>query len=386
MSFRPARRVHGLEKTLIRRIFDEAPADAINLGLGQPDLPTPAELCLAGVSGIAEGRTAYTGTAGDPELRSAVADRYPALADGADGVLVTVGSQEALFVACMVLADEGSEVLYPDPGYPAYPTVARLIGAVPVAYRLRPEHGFRLVAEDVERHLTERTGLVVLSAPSNPTGTCHPPAELERLVRLLGERGIPWLSDEVYIALTYGVECPSPMDFARDGGLVVSGLSKDLSMTGWRVGWIAGPREIVARATAVHQQVVTCAPSVSQRAALAAFTNRGAALRERWLKRLHDRRSLMARELERLPLLRFTMPDGAFYFFVDVSAHGDSLGIARRLLLRRKIITIPGEAFGSGGRGHLRLSFAASEADIVRGLQSMGEELGPPKRREARSD
>jgi aspartate/methionine/tyrosine aminotransferase len=367
--------VAGLERTLIRRIFDEAPADAINLGLGQPDLPTPAELSLAGVAGIAEGRTGYTGTAGEPELRRAVAREYPALSDGAEGVLVTVGSQEALYVGCLALVDAGSDVLYPDPGYPAYPTVARLVGATATPYRLGRETGFRLVASELERGLTERTALVILSAPGNPTGACPEPRELERVLDLLERRGVPWLSDEVYAGLIYGRPQRSPLDLAPGGGLVVSGLSKDLSMTGWRLGWLAGPREIVSRATAVHQHLVTCASSISQRAAIAAFTERGRAARQRWVERLRHRRQLMAHELQRLPEVRFELPDGAFYFFVDVSAHGDSLELARRLLRRRKVVTIPGEAFGRCGTGHLRLSFAASEANIERGVRAIGEEL-----------
>jgi len=375
VSLRPSRRVAGLERTLIRRIFDEAPADAINLGLGQPDLPTPAELSLAGVAGIAEGRTGYTGTAGEPELRRAVAGEYPALGDGAEGVLVTVGSQEALYVGCLALVDPGSEVLYPDPGYPAYPTVARLVGATATPYRLGRETGFRLVASEVERCLSERTALVILSAPGNPTGACPEPRELERVLDLLERRGIAWLSDEVYASLIYGEPQRSPLDLAPEGGLVVSGLSKDLSMTGWRLGWLAGPREIISRATAVHQHLVTCASSISQRAAIAAFTQRGRAARQRWLERLGRRRQRMAHELQRLPEVRFELPDGAFYFFVDVSAHGDSLELARRLVRRRNVVTIPGEAFGRWGAGHLRLSFAASEADIERGVQSIGEEL-----------
>ena len=146
-------------------------------------------------------------------------------------------------------------------------------------------------------------------------------------------------------------------------------------MTGWRVGWVAGPDEIVARLIAIHQYVVTCASSVSQRAALAAFTARGAKDREACCERFHRRRTVMGEELSRIPGIHFTPPDGAFYFFVDVSAHGDSVEIARRLLERRGVVTIPGEAFGSLIRGFLRISFAASEKDIREGIRRIGEEL-----------
>ncbi len=376
MIVRPATRMQGIERTLIRRIFDAAPPGAINLGLGQPDLPTPDEICEAGAQAIGERRTGYTSTAGDPELRRAVAARYPSVASGAEQVLITVGSQEALFVACLCLAEPGHEVLYPDPGYPAYPAVARLVGAEPVPYPLRPERGFRLAAEDVERRVSSRTALVILCGPSNPTGACHPRDELARLVRGLADLGVPWVSDEVYGALAFDQAPASPADHAPECGLIVSGLSKDASMTGWRIGWLVGPETLVERAIAAHQYVVTCASSISQRAALAAFTPGGEAAREAWLERLRRRRALMALELARVPGVTFEMPDGAFYFFVDVSAHGDSTALAQRILERRQVITIPGAAFGPGGAGYLRLSFAASEEQIVRGVRAIAAELG----------
>lgn len=375
MSFRVAGRLDGIEKSLIRRIFDSAPPGAINLGLGQPDLPTPAPLALAGVSAIAEGRTGYTPTAGDPELRQAVAGRYPTLASGADNVLITVGSQEGIFLVCLSLLDPGSELLYPDPGYPAYPMVARLLGATPVPYPLRAECGFSLRAEDVEQRLTSRTGIVLLSAPSNPTGAGHAAPELEALLPVLRSRAIPWVSDEVYGALTYDDQGALPGEISPDGGLVISGLSKELSMTGWRIGWVVGPQAIVSRAIGVQQYLVTCASSVSQRAALGAFTPEGRACGREYLARLCRRRSLMAHELAKIPDIRFAMPHGGFYFFVDVSAYGSSLELGRRILQRAGVITIPGPAFGAGGEGYLRLSFAAGESDIVRGVRSMGKEL-----------
>ena len=375
MSLRPARRVERLERTLIRRVFDEAPPGAINLGLGQPDLPTPPELCLAGVRGIARGRTGYTTTAGESALRRAVAHRYPGLAAGPENVVITVGSQEAMYLGYLILSDPGAEVLCPDPGYPAYPRVARLIGAEPVAYPLRADREFRLSAGDVIERLSDRTGLVVLSAPSNPTGACHRQEELQPLVEELRRRSIPWLSDEVYGALSYGAPAATPWRISPEGGVVAAGLSKEQSMTGWRLGWLVGPRELMARATAAHQLVVTCAPAVSQQAALAAFTAAGRARVARWTARLERRRMLMAQALEAVPRVRFSLPDGAFYFFVDVSEHGDAEAIAWRLLQRQGVITIPGTAFGSRGAGYLRLSFAASEADIERGVGLIATEL-----------
>ncbi len=375
MTLRPARRMEGVERTLIRRIFDSAPPGAINLGLGQPDLPTPARVRLAGVAGIAEGRTAYTPTAGEGALREAVARRYGTFATGPGGVVITVGSQEAIFASLLALVDPGDEVLYPDPGFPAYPMMARLVGGVGVPYPLRPERAFRLAYGDVLSRVTERSRVVIVCSPSNPTGSIAEAGELEALATALSGRGVAWLSDEIYAGFAYDAPAPSLRQFSQGGGLVVGGLSKDTSMTGWRIGWAVGPEAFVARIVAAHHYLVACAPSISQAAALAALAPEAEEDRRAYLGIFRRRRSLMAEELSRIPGLRFQLPDGAFYFFVDVSRYGESLDVCRRILEKRNVITIAGEAFGEGGRGFLRISFAAAEEDIVRGIRAIAAEL-----------
>ena len=375
MTFQPARRMNGVERTLIRRIFDAAPAGSINLGLGQPDLATPPRIALAGIQGIAAGRTGYTSTAGDPELRAAVARRYPWMASGRDNVVITIGSQEAVFASVMTLVDPGDDVLVPDPGYPAYPVVARLLGAGVVPYPLRSERGFRLDPSDVLVRLTPRTRLVILCSPSNPTGAMDHEEELEALARALAERGVAWLSDEIYAGFAYDRMAPSISRFSPDGGLVVSGLSKDLSMTGWRLGWVVGPERVISRITAAHQYIVTCASSVSQAAAKVALDPETEPDRAAYLEIFRRRRALMAEELARIQGLDVRLPDGAFYYFVDVRRFGGSLEIAERVLNRRRVITIPGEAFGPGGAGFIRLSYAARDEDIRAGVGALREEL-----------
>lgn len=374
MTLRAGRRMDGIERTLIRQVFDAAPPHAINLGLGQPDLPSPASVCLAGVGGIAAGRTGYGPTAGETDLRAAIAERYRPFASGPESVLVTIGSQEALFACCLTLLDPGDEVLYPDPGYPAYAVVARLVGAVGVPYPLRADRGFRLDPDDVASRLTERTRLAIVCSPSNPTGAIQPRDELARLTASLESHGVAWLSDEIYSGFSYEGPCPSPCELSREG-IVISGLSKDMSMTGWRVGWVVGPPEIVARIIAAHQYLVTCASTVSQRAALAAFGAEGERERRRFLELFRGRRSLMVESLAKIEGVRFRPPDGAFYVFADVSRFGSSLPLAQRILERRNVITIPGIAFGPRGEGFLRLSYAASAEHIVEGVRRIGEEL-----------
>ena len=373
---RAAARMAGVERTLIRRIFESAPPGAINLGLGQPDLPTLEACSLAGIAAIVEGHTSYTATAGDAELRARVARAYAPFAAGAENVLITVGSQEALFLACLALLDPGDELLHPDPGYPAYPVVARLVGARATPYPLRAEREFRLDPADVLDRLGARTRAVVLCAPQNPTGAMIEPADVRRLIAELERREVAWISDEIYAAFVYDRPFLSPAacSTAR-GGLVISGVSKDASMTGWRVGFVVAAPELVERLVAAHQYVATCAPSISQRAACAAFTAGAARERRRNLARFRERRAAMARELARVPGLRVVPPDGAFYYFVDVRDRGGSLELARRALVEHGVITIPGEAFGERGAGWLRISFACDERDLLEGVRRLAQAL-----------
>ena len=380
MSLRLSQRIAGVQRTLIRRMFDAAPPDAINLGLGQPDLPTPQAVCDAGVEAIREGRTGYTTTAGDPGFVS-----------GADEVVVTVGSQEALFATLLALTDPGDEVLLPDPGYPAYPTVARLVGAVPRGYPLRAERGFVPDPGDIEARITPRTKVLLLCSPSNPTGAITDPATNEALTDLAVRHGVAWVSDEVYGAFVYDRPAGFPWQTktrqrktrqrktrqasagqAQSGqsgtGIVVSSLSKNVSMTGWRVGWAVGPREVVARITAAHQHLATCAPSISQRAAISAFSPAGRAAEQAYLEEFRERRDLMEELLRGIPGVDPGLPAGAFYVFADVRELGDATELAWRLLREQRVITVPGEAFGPGGAGYLRLSYAASREAIREGV------------------
>ena len=373
---RPAARMAGIERTLIRRIFESAPPGAINLGLGQPDLPTLDACALAGVEAIVEGRTSYTATAGDAELRERVARAYAPFAAGPSSVLITVGSQEALFLACLALLDPGDEILYPDPGYPAYPVVARLVGARATAYPLRAEREFRLDPADVLGRLGPTTRAVLLCAPHNPTGALIAPGDVRRLIAELERREVAWISDEIYAAFVYDRSFLSPASCSTaQGGLVISGVSKDASMTGWRVGFVVAADDLVERLVSAHQYVATCAPSISQRAACAAFTPQAARERRRNLARFGERRATMARELARVPGLRVVPPDGAFYYFVDVRAFGESIELARRAVVEQGVITIPGEAFGERGAGWLRVSFACDERDLVEGVRRLARTL-----------
>jgi aspartate aminotransferase len=386
-AFQPATRLRGIEKSLIRQLFDRARPGSINLGLGEPDLPTPEVIRRAAVRVIQEEQNGYTSHAGLPALRELVAADYPQLSEptittGAvetttpDNVIITAGSQEALYLALMTLVDEGDEVLLPDPGFVAYPTIVRMAGGRPVFYRLPARDGFAFDAEDFRRRLTPRTKAVVVISPSNPTGRTLAPAELAAMADALRDSAAYVISDEIYREIYFGDARPASISehaHARRS-IVISGLSKSMSMTGWRIGWMCGAAEVVRSALVLHGYVTTCASTVSQKSALAAWTGEAEAARVETRRIFRARRdelmSLIARELN----LQAVAPEGAFYLMLDVRAHGTSMEVAERLL-EHGVITVPGSAFGSEGEGFLRLSFCADAPRLAEGVRRIKEAL-----------
>ena len=375
MSIPTASRLNGFRKTLIRRIYEAAPEGAINLGLGEPPGPTPAEVAEGGLQAIRKGETGYTPTAGRRDLLQTIAAGRSGTVLPED-VVVTAGSQEALFAALMLFVEPGREVLVPDPGYPAYPNIVQLLGGVPRRYPLLPSSGYRLDAADVLAMTSGATCAVILNAPGNPTGAVHRREELERLVAGLAERDVPFISDEIYAGLSWGDPAVSPLALSPSGGIAVSGLSKSHAMTGWRIGWAIAPPGLAEPLAAVHQHLVTCAPSISQGAALAALQPAGVEAAGRIRDRLARRRQRMDLELRSVPGIRYRLPDGGFYYFIQVEGCTDSEELALAILDKERVITIPGAAFGPGGEGCLRLSHAASDDDIVSGVAGIRRVLG----------
>jgi aspartate aminotransferase len=361
-----ATRLRGVDRTLIRQIFDSAPRGAINFGLGQPDLATPEVIKRAGIEAIETNQTRYTVTAGDPELRRAIAGLYPGFVDGPEGVVSTIGVGEAVFLAFAGLLEPGDEVLVPDPGFPTYAITARILGAVPVAYPLRAERAFAVDPADIEKLLTPKTRVLMLNSPGNPTGCLDKGEDLDRIAQMAEEGRFVWVSDEIYSSFVYEGRFESLTTRSRRG-VVLSGMSKDVCMAGWRVGWLAGDPAFVKAVTAMHQYVATCSSSISQRAALAAFTPEGRAARDAIRERFRARRDRALEILAGARRAKVPRPGGSFYLFADVSQVGDSMSVCRALM-ERGVITIPGIAFGARGEGWLRLSYAADEADIERGM------------------
>ncbi|HEX7957597.1 MAG TPA: aminotransferase class I/II-fold pyridoxal phosphate-dependent enzyme, partial [Pyrinomonadaceae bacterium] len=374
-EFEPARRLRGIQKSVIRQVFDRARPGSINLGLGEPDLPTPDVVRREAARVIAEEQNGYTTHAGLPRLRERVASDYPHLALAPEQVVVTAGSQEALYLALLTLVDEGDEVLIPDPGFVAYPTIVRMAGGTPKFYRLPASNDFAFDAEEFRRRLTPRTRVVVCISPSNPTGRVLSRAELAAMAAALEGTRAYVVSDEIYRELYFGGERPASVSEFRAGRvLVIGGLSKSMSMTGWRLGWLCGDAEVVRSALVLHGYTTTCASAVSQKAALAAWTDEAAAARDGFRQTFRERRDHLLGLLSKELGVRAVEPEGAFYTMADVSAHGDSMSVAERLL-EHGVITVPGSAFGPEGEGHLRISFCADLNVLEEGVRRMKEAL-----------
>jgi aspartate/methionine/tyrosine aminotransferase len=359
---------------MIRQVFDRALPGSINLGLGEPDLPTPDVIRRAAVRVVTEEQNGYTTHAGLPALRELVARDNNAIGASLEDVIITAGSQEALYLALMTLIDEGDEVLIPDPGFVAYPTITRMAGGITKTYRMDREHGFAFDPESFKRSLTPKTKVVVCISPSNPTGRVLSREDLGAMASILEGTGIYVLSDEIYRELYFGPDRPASISEFYPRTLVIGGLSKSMSMTGWRIGWLCGLREVVKSALVLHGYVTTCASTISQKAGLAAWTDEAEAARARHRHIFRERRDFLVSALRREAGLDAIAPEGAFYSMVDTRAYGNSMQVAEAML-EAKVITVPGAAFGAEGEGYLRVSFCAEEEILSEGVRRMNAAL-----------
>jgi aspartate/methionine/tyrosine aminotransferase len=367
-SFTLPARLQGIQKSVIRQVFDRARPGSINLGLGEPDLPTPDVIRKAAARVITEEQNGYTSHAGLPELRKKVASDYAYLGDDPNRVIITAGSQEALYLALLTLVDDGDEVLLPNPGFVAYPTIVRMAGGDSQFYRLPRERGFGFDIEEFRRALTPRTKVVVCISPSNPTGRTLSHDDLAKIGDALRDHDAYLISDEIYRDLYYTPERPESLASFFDRTIVIGGLSKSMSMTGWRLGWLAGDEEVVKAALVLHGYVTTCASAVSQKASLVAWSEEADAARAGFRETFRSRRDHLLRLIEEELQLKAVVPDGAFYTMLDVHEFGPSMKVAEALL-ETGVITVPGAAFGSESEGFLRVSFCADHDTLAEGVQ-----------------
>jgi len=380
-QFQPPTFLRGIEKSVIRQISDRAKPGSISLGLGEPDLPTPDVIRRAAVRVIEEEQNGYTLQAGLPALRERVAADYPHMRLSSDQVLITAGSQEALYLALMTLVDAGDEVLIPNPGFVAYPTIARMAGGRPVFYRLPAEDDFSFDLQDFKARITSKTKVVICTSPSNPTGRVFTRDDLQAIARAVEEKapGAYIISDEIYRELYYTPERPSSISEFYPRTIVLSGLSKSMSMTGWRLGWMCGDKEVIGSALVLHGYVTTCASTVSQKASLAAWTSEAEEARRQHRRIFNERRDYLLAMLRDEIGLRGITPEGAFYTMVDVGRYGSSVDVAEAML-DSGVVTVPGGAFGSEGEGFLRVSFCADLPVLSEGVARMGAALGSWKK------
>ncbi|HJQ26360.1 MAG TPA: aminotransferase class I/II-fold pyridoxal phosphate-dependent enzyme [Blastocatellia bacterium] len=374
--FTPAERLKNVRKSATRVLYDNAPKGSINLGLGEPDFPTPVVARRAAIEFIEEGFVGYTTNAGILPLREQIA-AYHSEGAGApfspDQVCVMNGTEEALFATVMTIAGPGDEVLLPDPCYLAYPPIAEIAGARAAYYRMPATRGFTFDRESFDRAISDQTKLVILLSPSNPTSRVIARDDLRFIAERLQGSNVTVIADEIYREL-YFTERPATISEFYDKTIIISGLSKSMSMTGWRIGWCVGPAEVIGHITVMHQYVSTCASHVSQRAALAAFTDEGRRATAAMRDELRRRNDVMARAIERDLQLPSVQGEGAYYIMLDVSEFGPSMDTAMRLL-KHRVITVPGAAFGSEGEGYLRLSFSIAPHLIEEGIRRIAAGL-----------
>lgn len=367
----------------IRRFFDIAAEmqDCISLSLGEPDFKTPWAIREAGIRSLERGRTQYTANAGLKELRAEIARylsrRFSLEYDPVHEIIVTVGGSEGIDLAMRALVAPGDEVIIPGPSFVCYEPITTLIGGVPVPVQLKAENEFRLTAGQLKAAITPKTKLLILPFPGNPTGAVMGKADLEAIAEVLRGTDILVLSDEIYAELTFGGErhvSIASLPGMAERTVVINGFSKAYSMTGWRLGYAAGPEPIIRVMLKLHQNCIMCAPTTSQHAAVTALRDCDDQI-ELMRTEYDQRRRYVVKSLRDMGLACFE-PRGAFYAFPYIGAAGmTSDEFCEKLLYQKKVAIVPGSAFGESGEGFARISYAYSISHLQTAFARMREFL-----------
>jgi aminotransferase len=376
-SIKPADRLKSIKPSGIRRFFalaQEMPG-CINLTVGEPDFCPPQHALDAGWQAAREGKTHYAPTNGIPELREALAQKaycdYGLSYDPSCEILITVGGTEAIFTALMGLLNPGDEVLIPDPGFVVYEPGVFLVGGVPVHVPLLEENGFKPFVDDVTSLVTDKSRVMILNYPNNPTGAILSYDEVAALAKIAFERDMIVISDEVYEKIIYDAAkhyCFAAFPKMRGCTLVVNSFSKAYAMTGLRVGYIYGPRELISPLWLVHQYTVACVDSLSQYIALAALRGAQDFVKD-MMREFEKRRRLVYKRLNEIEGFECQLPRGAFYVFPNIKAFGmPSEKFAEFIVNEARVLTVPGSAFGACGEGYIRISYAASYEKLEEAL------------------
>jgi len=369
-------KVRDLPPSGIRKYFDllNEMKDAISLGVGEPDFVTPWSVRQEGIVSLEKGHTHYSPNAGYTDLRKEISNymkrKYDLTYNSNDEVIVTVGASEGIDLALRALVTEGDEVVFPEPSFVAYMGCIRLTGAKPIVVELKEENDFRITAKQLENAITEKTKVVILPFPNNPTGAILEEKDLKEIVEVLKDKNLIIISDEIYSELTYGQKHISIASFdeVKEKTIVINGFSKAYAMTGWRLGYACGNPIIIEAMKKIHQYAIMCAPTTAQYAAKEALRNCDEDV-EKMVMEYNRRRKIMVDGLNRIGLKCFE-PRGAFYVFPSIESTGISSDeFCERLLKEYKVLMVPGGAFGKCAEGFVRATYANSMENIIEALK-----------------
>ncbi|MFC1965446.1 aminotransferase class I/II-fold pyridoxal phosphate-dependent enzyme [Chloroflexota bacterium] len=370
-----SQRVNQLSPSGIRRFFDllSSIEGVISLGIGEPDFATPWPIREAAIESLEKGHTMYTSNLGMPELRQELSrhlmDSYNLNYNTNGELLITVGVSEALDLVMRAILNPGDEVIMPDPCYVSYPPCVILAGGTPIMVPTNEEKNFEVSAAEIEARVTSKTRAILIGYPANPTGTVMSRGKLTEIAEVAQRHQLLVISDEIYAKLVYGAEhtCVATLPRMKESTVFLGGFSKAYAMTGWRIGYAAAPREIIAAMTKIHQYSMMCAPTMGQVAAIEALRS-GEDSATEMVEDYNRRRLVMIKGLRDIGLPCFE-PKGAFYAFPSIKGTGmTSEDFAERLLTEEKVAVVPGSAFGQGGEGYVRCCYATSLADIEEAL------------------
>lgn len=386
MSSFICRRVADVPPSGIRKFFDivQEMDNVISLSVGEPDFPTPWHIRESCIYSLEKGVTGYTSNQGTLELRQALSE-YTRADCGVDynprdEILVTTGVSEAIDLAIRAITNPGDEIIVAEPCYVSYAPTVIFAGGVPVALETKLENDFRLTKEELEEKITPKTKAVIINYPNNPTGAVMSKQDMEDIAQVVLKHNIILISDEVYDKLTYDGKhtCAASINGMKDNTILLNGFSKAYAMTGWRLGYAMGNRDIISAMVKIHQYTMLCAPVMAQVAALDALKN-GQAEMEKMVREYNRRRRIIVKGLNDCGLDCFE-PKGAFYAFPSIANTGLSgEEFAGRLLEEQKVAVVPGNAFGNSGNGFLRCSYATATDEIVEALERIGTFVGSLK-------
>ena len=385
MAVKTAARMDQLAPSGIRKVNEKALAmerageTVYHFEIGRPDFDTPIYIKKAAEQALLEGKVHYTSNFGTMELRQEIANKLKRQNNvdyKASEVLVTVGLSEAVFAVLAAILDEGDEILVPDPAWLNYHNVPRMLGATPVTYTLREENNYQMDLEEVRAKVTDKTKAVVIITPNNPTGGVLSENTLQSLADLAIEKDLMVISDEVYERMVYDGEkhvSIASLPGMKERTFTLNGMSKAYAMDGWRLGYVAAPEEMIVTLNKFHQHNTTCAPNFVQSASLVALRDEKDEVNE-MVKEYKRRRDYAVEAINAIPGLSCVCPKGAFYIFINCKSLGKSSAeIASYLLEEAKVAMVPGDVFGPGGEGYLRMSYASSYENVVEGCRRLAE-------------